>query len=114
MVNGSGCPHQLNHILGIDGPQKPLTWFGDGEKELKEEKQRGIYDEERNYMDFEEDEEHISRGSDRKRNTPILLVSSISIKANLKRIQFRQNPRSLGQFVSLLPTPRINELVCAS
>ena len=67
MVNGSGCPHQLNHILGIDGPQKPLTWFGDGEKELKEEKQRGIYDEERNYMDFEEDEEHISRGSDRKR-----------------------------------------------
>ena len=35
MVNGSGCPHQLNQILGIDGPQKPLTWFGDGEKELK-------------------------------------------------------------------------------
>merc|ERR1719285_713186 len=67
MVNGSGCPHQLNQILGIDGPQKPLTWFGDGEKELKEEKQRGIYDEEKFYMDFEEDEEHISRGSDRKR-----------------------------------------------
>ena len=68
MVNESGCRHPLNHILGVDGnPQKELTWFGDGEKELKEEKQRGFYDEEKDYMDFEEDEEHISRGSDRKR-----------------------------------------------
>ena len=67
MVSASGCKHPLNQILGSDGPQKPLSWFGDGEKELKPQKEQGFYDDQKDYMDFEEDEEQISRGSDRKK-----------------------------------------------
>jgi hypothetical protein len=67
-----GRRHNLDNILSKKRdklPPESLEWYGDGDKSLTTEEQddKDPYNEDKMWMDYEEDEEANSKGADRKK-----------------------------------------------